>query len=680
MARTIDPGSAGPISMTDASEAVRSIAIAFIGAPYVGKTTIFNLLAGLSQRVRLWPGTSVEIRSGRHQYGARAVEITDLPQVYSLGSNSADERVAREFILSERPDALVVVLNAANLEHTLYLVSEALELPCPVVIALNMMDVAARNGIVVEPEVLQAALGIPVIAMSASRQEGFDEMLRVVVELVDRGAPYVPRRPEFDPQLRGLVEQIAFLAGDGSNSPAGRWVSLKLLEGDREVTRIVEEAAPQDRWDRLQSLLRDNEDAVVRIAGARYEWIERMVRAAVVKPQHGQVSLTERVDRIATHPVLGAVMLLATLGLLFSAVYTVAGPVVSLLDRAVTGSGLWLHGALSGGPPWLTGLLVDGVLDGVGTVVSLLPYLALFFLGMGVLQQVGYLARAAFVGDRLMHLIGLHGQSLVPLFLGFGCNVPAVLGARMVDSARARLLTVLLIPLVPCTSRTAVLVFVAGALFGSGASLVAWSLVTLNLVLLILVGIATTRWVMRGEEPALIMEMPLYHMPNWRVVGLQAWQNVREFLTRAGTVILLVSIVIWVLSAQPSGSIQDSYLAWAGRYLEPLGGLMGLDWRMMVALLTSFVAKENALAAMAVLAGSGEGSNLTAALPQMLTPAAALAYLVLQITFIPCASTLSAIRHQTRSWRWTAFTLGYLLVLSLTLGILTYQLALLLGI
>jgi ferrous iron transport protein B len=270
--------------------------------------------------------------------------------------------------------------------------------------------------------------------------------------------------------------------------------------------------------------------------------------------------------------------------------------------------------------------------------------------------------------------MGLHGKSFMPLFLGFGCNVPAVMGSRIIDSQRARLLTILLAPLVPCAARMTVIVFIAPIFFGRAATLVAWGLIAMTLTVLAVVGVLVNKWVFKGERAAFIMELPLYHRPNARTIGLQVGHNSAEFLKKAGTLILLMSVVIWALSTLPNGEIETSYLASVGKALAPVGALMGLDWRMLVALLTSFVAKENSIATMGILFGGGEsGAGLGAALSGVLTPAAALAFLVVQMLFIPCVATVAAIRQETKSWGWTGFSVGLLLVLSLTGGILTYQ-------
>jgi len=427
--------------------------------------------------------------------------------------------------------------------------------------------------------------------------------------------------------------------------------------------------------------LRQHEDAILAVASGRYEWIGRMVRAAVLQPRAGQVTLTDRLDRVATHPFWGLLILLGILGMLFWLTYTVGTPLQALLDTYLVHTGAaWVRAVLSSAPPWLVGLLADGVIGGAGTVVTFLPILVIFFATLGLLEDVGYMARAAYVMDRFMHLMGLHGKSFLPLFLGFGCNVPAVMGARIIDSPKARLLTVLVTPLVPCTARMAVVAILAPIFFGANALWVSWGLVGLSLTLLALVGLALHELVLGGEHVAFIMELPLYHVPNVRTIGLSVWQRLVAFLQKAGSIILVVSVVVWALSYLPQGQIETSYLATIGRLLVPLGALMGLDWQMIVALLTSFVAKENTIATLGVLYGSGQqGAGLAATLSGALTPAAALAFLAVQVLFIPCVATVAAMRQETGSWRWTVFSVALLLVISLTIGIIIYQAAWLVG-
>jgi ferrous iron transport protein B len=325
-------------------------------------------------------------------------------------------------------------------------------------------------------------------------------------------------------------------------------------------------------------------------------------------------------------------------------------------------------------------MVADGLIAGVGTVLTLLPILIIFFAVLGFLEDVGYMSRAAYVMDRFMHLMGLHGRSFLPLFLGFGCNVPAVMGSRIVESRKARLLTILLTPLVPCSARTAVVAMLAPIFFGALAPWVSWGLVSLSLVTVALVGITLHEFLLGGEHSAFIMELPLYHVPNPRTIALSAWQRVVDFVQEAGTIIVVVSLVLWALSSLPGEGIEDSYLASAGRALAPFGALMGLEWPMIVALLTSFVRKENTIPTLAVLYGaSHHGAGLGEALSGTLVPAAALAFLVVQVLFIPCVATTATIRQETGSWKWTAFSMVLLLAISLALGIGIYQGGRLLG-
>jgi ferrous iron transport protein B len=660
----------------------KTITVALAGQPNVGKSTVFNLLTGLSQHVGNWPGKTIERKEGTYQYNGTTVHIVDLPGTYSLTANSLEERIARDYIIKERPDVVVVLVDAATLERNLYLVAELLPLPVPVIVALNMMDVAEQEGFEIEPEVLEAALGVKVVPMVATKNVGIRELLAAIDELVHNGDSYAPKRPEVRADHQQVLERIEGLIAGSVPAPYPEdWVALKLLEGDTEITRIIQEHLPDERWEAVHDVLRAHDDALVAVAGGRYEWIGRMVRAAVIRPRIGQVTLTDRVDRYATHPFWGLLILAGILGLAFWLTYTVGAPLQELLDTyLVQAGGEWVRSTLNGAPVWLVGLLTDGVIGGAGMVVTFLPILVIFFAALGLLEDVGYMARAAYVMDRFMHLMGLHGKSFLPLFLGFGCNVPAVMGTRIIDSPQARLLTILVAPLVPCTARMAVLAVLAPIFFGPYATLVSWGLVALNLAMLAIIGVALHELVLGGEHVAFIMELPLYHLPNARTIGLSVWQRTVAFLKKAGSIILVVSMVVWALSVLPGGEIKTSYLAVIGHLLAPLGSLMGLGWRMMVALLTGFVAKENTIATLGVLYSTGqEGVRLAEVLSGVLTPAAELAFVAVQMLFIPCVATVATTRQETGSWKWTAFSIVLLLVLSFSVGIAIYQGAMLVG-
>jgi len=655
--------------------------VALAGLPNVGKSTVFNLLTGLSQHVGNWPGKTIEQKTGMLRHDGLTIQLVDLPGTYSLTANSAEEQIARDYLVKEKPELVVAVLNAASMERSLYLVAELIELAPRLVIALNMTDVARQEGTKVDVKALEAALNIPIIPMVASRNQGVKALVEVIgQECIQPAVPRAVRHIEAGSETEGDITRIAQLLTDEDTDPYPRhWAATKLLEGDEQINKLLRERVSEGHWMEVDAFLTEKESAAITIAGLRYDWVRKILATVQQKRPIGQVSLTERLDRAATHPILGLIILLLVMGLAFAVVYGVGVPVqkflqVSLVERVQA----LVFEQMTFLPGWLQGLLGDGVVGGVGMVLTFVPILLLFFLAWGFLEDVGYTARVAFVTDRYMHAIGLHGKSSLPLLLGFGCNVPAVMGTRIIESRRARLLTVLLTPLIPCTGRMAVIAVIAAAVFGGWAMLVTVGMIAFSLAVLAILGFALNRSVLGGKRAALMMELPLYHSPNPRTIGLGSWQRTAAFIKRAGTVILIVSIVVWVLSYFPGGSIEESFLADIGRGLEPLGKLMGLDWQIMVALLTSFVAKENTIATLGVLLGQ-ESGGLTEVLREMLTPAAGMAFLVAQVLFIPCAATAACIRQETGSWRWMAFSIGLQLVLSLGLAIVVFQVAKLVG-
>jgi len=649
------------------------VVIALAGQPNVGKSTIFNALTGLNQHVGNWSGKTVERKSGLCAQGGSPFTLIDLPGTYSLTANSEEERVARDFIVRERPDAVIAVVDAAILERSLYLLAELLLLPAPVILALNMVDVAEQEGIYVEPAVLQAALGIPVVPMSAAHGKGLTELLETARQLLAGEVPYQPKQPTIRSDHELVLSRLLSLVSSHVPQPyPAEWVALKLLEGDDEVTALMQAQLPQALWSEVHALLHQHEDAILDIAGARYEWIERMVRAAVVRPRLGQVGLTARLDAVATHPVWGTLVLMGVLGGVFWITYALGGPLQGWLSELLDTLAGGVRQGLATAPAWFSALIADGMIGGAGMVITFLPILLIFFAALALLEDTGYMARIAYLADRVMHTIGLHGKSFVPLLLGFGCNVPAVLGSRIIESRHARLLTILLAPLVPCTARMAVIAVLTPVFFGGAATWVSWGLVAFNLLAVFLVGLLLHRIILRGEQVAFIMELPLYHLPNTRTVALYVWRNLIAFLQKAGTIILGVSVLVWALSYFPHGDVTTSYLAAVGRWLEPVGQALGVPWQMIAALLTSFVAKENTIATLGILYG-----DFQSALPLVMSPAAALGYLIVQMLFIPCVATVAVIKQESGT-RWMLLGMLLLTVLSFGAGIGVYRLTALL--
>jgi len=654
--------------------------IVLAGQPNVGKSTVFNVLTGLSQHVGNWPGKTVEKKEGIHVYDDVEMRIVDLPGTYSLTAFSEEEKIARDFVINERPDVMVLIANAAALERSLYLLSELLLLDSPVLVALNMVDVAEGQGIHIDINSLQNCLGIPVIPMVARKNKGIKEILSQVILLADGKLKYNPRIPDISQDHRDIFLKLIKLTKEHIPAPyTVRWAVTKLMEGDPEILRMIEDTMPVDKWSEIKSLFLKHEDSLRAVVGGRYDWIETVIRDSVSRFKRGQVLATDRLDHVLTRPLFGIPALLGALATVFFLTYKVGSPMQRLLEGLVKSFARWAGPLLSWAPGWISGIVLDGILGGAGTVLTFLPILLIFFTSMAFLEDVGYMARAAFVMDRFMHTIGLHGKSFLPMFLGFGCNVPAVLGTRIIESKRARLLTIFLAPFVPCTARLAVLTLVAAAVFRERAAFISWSLVAVNILALGFSGMLASRLFLRGEPMPFIMELPLYHKPNPKTIGMVVWNRTKAFVKKAGTVILGFSILIWLMSNIPGGRIEDSVLGRLGRLLEPLGAFMGLDWRMLVALLGSFVAKENSIAMLGVLYGAGE-KGLRNVLPDMMSHASALSFLVVLMLFIPCAATVSVIKQEIESWKWFLFSIIFMLLISLGGGIAAYRLALLFGI
>lgn len=648
----------------------RSALIALAGQPNVGKSSVFNLLTGMSQHVGNWTGKTVDCKFGKFVYKRTKFTIVDLPGTYSLTASSEEERLARDFIIKNHPDLIVAVVNAATLDRSLYLVAELLLLSVPVLVILNMTDVAQQEGIQVEPRVLEATLGVPVIPMVATRGQGMVELKDVLLQMLDHKYPYDPKKPSILPAHQTILDELQKIIDPFVPAEYPReWVALKMLEGDEELTSMMKSRLPENAWDKVHALLYKHEDAILDIAGARYEWVARVNRAAVVQPKMTRAGLTSRLDRVLTHPLWGTLILVAILGVVFWLTYYLGGPLQTWLSGLVSGLAHTIRTSWTTVPPWLVEFVAGGLLGGVGMVVTFLPILAIFFAILGLMEDTGYMSRAAYLSDRWMHMIGLHGKSFIPILLGFGCNVPAVMGTRIIESKRARILTTLLIPLIPCTARLAVISILASVFFGARAFWVAWLLVAFDILVFAGMGFLMHHFFFANEHVPFIMELPLYHLPNFKTIGIYVWQNIVSFLKKAGTTILIATLIIWALSYFPNGNIMTSYLGSVGKFLSPVGALMGLPWPVMIALLTSFVAKENTIATLGVLYGD------LSTLKSIITPAAGLALLVFQLLFIPCVGTVAAIQQETRSLKWTLLSIGMQLVLSTGLAIAIYQIA-----
>jgi ferrous iron transport protein B len=657
----------------------KEICVALAGQPNVGKSTIFNILTGLSQHVGNWPGKTVEKKEGVHRADNILIRIVDLPGTYSLTAFSEEEKVARDFIIKEKPDLVVLVLNAAALERGLYLLAEVLLLNRPVVVAVNMLDVASNRGIQIDTKILQDALRIPVIPMVAKRNSGIKELVAQISSMASCENIFHPQMPEVSSDHLDIYHDILKLVRPYIQEPyTPEWIAVKLMEGDPEVSKIVEDEAQKSARDEIENLLIKHEDAFHAVVNGRYDWIEIITRAVVSRFKMGQVVLTDRIDHILTRPIFGIPVLLAVMAFVFFLTYAVGVPLQGWLSDQIQHFIKFCGPFTTGWPVWLSGLLLNGVIGGAGSVLTFLPVLLIFFAIMALLEDIGYMARAAFVMDRIMHLVGLHGKSFIPMFIGFGCNVPAVLGTRIIETKKARMITLLLIPFVPCTARLAVLTLVSAAVFRENAAYVSWSIVALNIAVLGVAGMFVNKTLWKQDAP-FIMELPIYHSPDVKTIMMVIWSRTISFIRKAGTVILGVSLIIWLLSYFPTGVVEESYLASFGRLLQPLGVPLGLDWKMITALLTGLVAKENVVATLGVLYSVGR-DGLSNILPTVMSHESAAAFLVVMMLFIPCAATIAVLKKEMNSNKWFYATIVMTLLVSYLGGIAAYNFVRWLGI
>jgi ferrous iron transport protein B len=650
----------------------KEIFVALVGQPNVGKSTVFNILTGLSQHVGNWPGKTVEKKEGVHRANDILIRIVDLPGTYSLTSFSEEERVTRDFIIQEKPDLVVLVLNAAALERSLYLLSEVLLLNRPVIVAINMLDVASNQGTQIDAKALQDSLGLPVIPMVAKRNSGIKELVDQITQIASCDQKFQPELPEVSADHLEIYQSILETIRPYIQNPyTPEWVAVKLMEGDPEVSAMVEKQAQPSGWNTILTLLSKHEDALHAVVNGRYDWIEKMTRAAVSHFRMGQVVLTDRIDHVLTRPIFGIPILLAIMAFVFFLTYSIGMPLQTWLADLISQFIAFCTPATVGFPAWLQGMLLNGVIGGAGSVLTFLPVLLIFFAIMALLEDVGYMARAAFVMDRIMHLVGLHGKSFIPMCLGFGCNVPAVLGARIIETRKARMITLLLIPFVPCTARLAVLTLVCAAIFRENAVYVSWSILALNIVVLGIAGAFVNKTLWKQDAP-FIMELPIYHRPDLKTILMVIWSRSVSFVRKAGTVILGVSLLIWTLSYFPTGNVEESFLASVGRLLQPLGVPLGLDWKMITALLTGLVAKENVVATLGVLYSVGK-DGLAMTLPTIMSPESAAAFLVVMMLFIPCVATMAVLRKEMNSSKWFYSTIVMTLIVSYLGGMAAFN-------
>ena len=713
------------------------IVVALAGNPNSGKTTIFNNLTGARQHVGNYPGVTVERKEGFLRHGDTELKIVDLPGTYSLTAYSAEELVARNFLLDEMPDVVVDILDASNLERNLYLAVQLMELGVPLVLAFNMSDMARARGYEFDIEKISRYFGARIVQTTGNKGGGMKELLDAIVltaeerdSEVDHAGkgrpPAVNYGPEIEEEIAG-IEALIKMANSLNGKYDARWLAVKLLENDRELRKAVASPEVHAQIEKSAAHLEKTlgEQPETTIAGCRYGFISGVCQEAARSTIEIRHTMSDRVDAVVTNRVLGLPIFLGLMYLVFQLTFTLGDPPMGWLE-ALFGwmgeqmAGWWPEGSES----LLKSLLVDGVIGGVGGVVVFLPNILLLFLAIAILEDTGYMARAAFIMDRLMHKIGLHGKSFIPMLIGFGCSVPAIMATRTLENRRDRLTTMMVVPLMSCGARLPIYALIIPAFFPQawhGPML--WIIYVIGVLLAVASAKLLRLTVLKGESVPFVMELPPYRLPTLKGVLIHMWERGWLYLKKAGTIILGISILLWAMTtfpglsaeessryekarqavamenigeeekaeklaaldnAEKEAALRGSIAGNVGHALEPLLKPMGFDWKIGTALIGAFAAKEVFVAQMGIVYAMGEADEESETLRDKLkgtySPLVGFCIMLFCLVSAPCMATIAVTRRESNSWRWALFQLGGLTLMAYVLTVIVFQTGRLLGI
>ncbi len=652
------------------------IRVGFVGNPNCGKTTLFNAFTGANLKVANWPGVTVERVEGTTNYKGRPIRVIDLPGIYSLTSYTIEEIVTRRCIEEGEVDVIINVVDASSLERNLYLTLQLLELKKPVILALNMMDIVEERGMEIDLHRLPEMLGyIPVVPVSARKRTGLDVLMHAVVHHYEEEPQGVVVR--YDDIIEGKIRQIEEILyakfGEMENM---RWHAVKMLEKDKEVQ--------SDHPVEINHIVGDGFEK--KIINEKYDYIEEVIEECLFNKEE-RAAATDRIDSWLTHPVWGVPLFLGIMAVVFFLTFTVGDFLKGYFEvgldwfSAVTFAFLTRIHASAG----MISLVVDGIVAGVGGILTFLPNIFILFLALAFLEDSGYMARVAYVMNEVMGQVGLSGKAFLPMLLGFGCTVPAVMASRALPSERDRRRTILVTPFMSCSARLPIYVLFADMFFPEHALIVSYSLYLIGLGAAILIAFAVHRLNKKGEEDTLLIELPEYKTPNARTVWIYVWDKVKDYLSKAGTTIFVASIVLWfVLNFGPAGYISDvtgSFAAMFGRFLAPFLAPAGLGfWQVAVALISGLSAKEVVVSSFSVLFGinninsSGGMAELSSNLAAMgFGGANAYALMVFCLMYTPCVAAIGAIRRETQSWKFTLGMMVFQILAAWTAAVAVFQ-------
>ncbi len=702
----------------------KPLVVAVAGNPNCGKSTLINAIAGSRLHVGNWPGVTVEKKEASFEVEGRSIRLVDLPGCYSLSPYSQEEIITRDYLVTEKPDLIINVVDATNLERNLYLTTQLLELGIPMIMALNIHDEAEAKGYKINTRQMEETLGIRVIPTSAVKKTGLDQLLKAVVSDARPAPKTLNYGPDIEAVLSGLHDHIQINHSVLLSQYPQRWLLIKLLEGDGLVMKAVNIPAgslPSTLFDHL--LRAHGDDIEGLLADTRYALSAGLCREVLSKPEKRNIEMTERIDRVVLNRFLGIPIFAVAMWLLFKLTFDLSSPFSDWLDAMTNGPFKRWTTAILGGigaPDWTVSLVNDGVIAGVGSVLVFVPVIFAMMFFITFLEGSGYMARAAFVMDRAMHAIGLHGKSFIPMLLGFGCNVPAIYATRTLENQKDKILTALLIPLMSCGARLPVYVLFAAVFFPDNAGTVIWTLYILGMLLAIVMGYLFKKTLFKGDAPMFIMELPPYRMPTFTSLCLHTWEKGKHFLIKAGTYIFAVSVLVWFMLNLPWGveHKRDSYLGKAGAAVAPIFQPLGFGtWEASASLITGVIAKEIVVGTMGeiyappaeeeaeekptlgedlkeiVVSFGGavktavstllylpqdeepeeDQTGLRAALKGQFTPLTSFAFMAFVLLYMPCVVVGAAMRAEFGTWKWVGVSFVYSTILAWTVALIIYQ-------
>jgi ferrous iron transport protein B len=704
------------------------ITVALAGNPNAGKTTLFNRLTGSRQKVGNWGGVTVDKKEGRLSYKGYSIHLVDLPGTYSLTPYSIEEIIARNFILDEKPDVVINVVDASNLQRNLYLTAQLMELDTRLVLAFTMMDLARDTGLTIDTRRLSELFDTPIVQVVGTTGVGLEDLLDAAVAAARQpksGGRRVEIRhiKEIEREIEGIESELrkddAF-----SSSHSTRWIALKLLEEDPAVRDLVTRGTPAAAGaltavararETIESRFGDDPSGL--IVDRRYGFVAGAVREAVKRKTMPRIDATRRIDAVLVHRLLGFPILFFLIWLMFQLTFTLGEYPTAVIEAGISWLGGFLRAALPAGV--VSSLLTDGIIPGVGGVLVFIPNIFILYLIISIFEDSGYMARAAFIMDKVMHTLGLHGKSFIPMIMGFGCNVPAIAATRTLESKQDRIITILINPLISCSARLPVYILLAGTFFPNHAGNVIFSIYLLGIVLAFIIGRLFKETIFKTDSLPFVMELPPYRLPTIRGTLIHMWEQGSQFLKKMTTVILLGSVVIWFLSNYPAaldrnhppttgksrieetaapharevipapvpdGTVTGpgarpgpaSYLERIGLSIGPVFTPLGFPWEAQVALLSGFVAKEIVVSTFGVLYGTADDSIGARMEHSGWTPASAYAFMVFVLLYTPCLATIAAIKRET-SPTIASFSVGYSLVLAWIVAFAAYRIGVALG-